>query len=435
MHQLVPQANLPVADAYRGPVSMMRRAFEATESLGSLTVVLAIMDNSTQIHGKLHPMIAIITVGDCELLVLRRVQGTRSLLELVCHTEMQRIDGHAQTPLQLARVDDRIDPNFNEELTIEVIERGSAVNCVSAYEGDIVIMGSDGVFDNLFLDEILELANQMLPPQAAGYPEAALRSLAQAIVEQCHAKTRPLPNGQLAEAPIGRGGKKDDTSCVVAEVVEWTREMQKIWTPKQQPWPQSWFGSVGSWFDMNACCGASPDSDDDVTFRKPSKQKENGWTDVAASHVAASQQYQPNSRPQTTQQAYPGTVSRPEYQVNQGPAYPGQTPGIYQGAQAYQANPYPQYGQANYGQGYQAYQGYQGNYPTPYQGQAYQAYQDMQQPHSQSGYPSYPQAQYSLSQPAMSAMNVPSSYGSQGYGGYTGQSYGNYASYSGYGRY
>ena len=29
-----------------------------------------------------------------------------SALELVCHTEMQRIDGHAQTPLQLARVDE-----------------------------------------------------------------------------------------------------------------------------------------------------------------------------------------------------------------------------------------------------------------------------------------------------------------------------------------
>ena len=64
-------------------------------------------DNSTRIHGKLHPMIAIITVGDCELLVLRRLAGPRSRLELVCHTEMQRIDGHAQTPLQLARVDDR----------------------------------------------------------------------------------------------------------------------------------------------------------------------------------------------------------------------------------------------------------------------------------------------------------------------------------------
>ena len=36
-----------------------------------------------------------------------QVKGPRAVLELVCHTEMQRIDGHAQTPLQLARVDDR----------------------------------------------------------------------------------------------------------------------------------------------------------------------------------------------------------------------------------------------------------------------------------------------------------------------------------------
>lgn len=185
MHQLVPGAKLTAADTYRGPVSMLRRAFEATESLGSLTVVLAVMDNSTRIHGKLHPMIAIITVGDCELIVLRRVKGPQGPLELVCHTEMQRIDGHAQTPLQLARVDDRIDPNFNEELSIEVIERGSAVNCVSAYEGDIVLMGSDGVFDNLFLDEIVETANQMLPPKGSegAYPEVALKSVAQRIVE------------------------------------------------------------------------------------------------------------------------------------------------------------------------------------------------------------------------------------------------------------
>lgn len=49
MHQLIPGAKLSAADTYRGPVSMLRRAFEATESLGSLTVVLAVMDNSTRI--------------------------------------------------------------------------------------------------------------------------------------------------------------------------------------------------------------------------------------------------------------------------------------------------------------------------------------------------------------------------------------------------
>merc|ERR1712003_524340 len=102
----------------------------------------AILDNSTRIHGKLHPMIAVITVGDCELLILRRIKG---LLQPVFHTEMQRIDGHVQTPLQLARVDERIDADFDEDIALEVIERGSAVHCVSTYEGDVVLMGSDGV--------------------------------------------------------------------------------------------------------------------------------------------------------------------------------------------------------------------------------------------------------------------------------------------------
>ncbi|CAK9099897.1 Probable protein phosphatase 2C 26 (AtPP2C26) [Durusdinium trenchii] len=429
MHQLIPGAKLSAADTYRGPVSMLRRAFEATESLGSLTVVLAVMDNSTRIHGKLHPMIAIITVGDCELVVLRRVKGPRGPLELVCHTEMQRIDGHAQTPLQLARVDDRIDPNFNEELTIEVIERGSAVNCVSAYEGDIVIMGSDGVFDNLFLDEILDLANTMLPPgqAASGYPETALKSLAQRIVEQCHAKTRPLPNGVLAEAPIGRGGKKDDTSCVVAEVVEWTQDLQQLWTPPPQP--TTWlspFTSLSSWLDINTCCGVSHDSDDE-DFRKPSKRKapfpdatmsaacgsnsqnvpQNGWNEAnqpcqgfqdfqaqqqypnqqyQAQQLQANQQYQANQQCPANQQyqgyqpnqSYPGYGTNQQYMANQ----------PYHGYQANQA-------QANQCQASQSYQSYQGNqYPTSqgYQYQANQAYQGGQG-FQGNGYQGYPQAQ------------------------------------------
>ena len=47
--------------------------------------------------------------------------------QVVCHTEMQRIDGHSQTPLQLARVDERIDPNFHEDLTIEAESLGSVI--------------------------------------------------------------------------------------------------------------------------------------------------------------------------------------------------------------------------------------------------------------------------------------------------------------------
>merc|ERR1719262_943691 len=145
MMQLMPEGGqLLPQDAYRGPISLLKEAYEATESFGSTTVLLAALDNSTRIHGKLHPMIAVLSIGDCELLMLRRTQGRKSDLVAVFQTEMQRIDGHMQTPLQLARVDERIDAEFDEQIAFEVIEKGSAVHCVSAYEGDVIVVGSDG---------------------------------------------------------------------------------------------------------------------------------------------------------------------------------------------------------------------------------------------------------------------------------------------------
>ncbi|CAE8692721.1 unnamed protein product [Polarella glacialis] len=227
VRQLIPDETLARKDFYQGPIALLREAFQATANLGSTTVVLAVLDNSTKIQGKRHPMIAAITVGDCEMLVLRRSRWESQLFEMIFHTEMQRVGGHAQSPLQLARVDDRIDPDFTDAITVEVIERASAVNCVSAYEGDVVIMGSDGVFDNLFLDEIVHLSDSILQPgMGRPLPQEALDHLCRAIVSSSHSKSQRQANGRLPECPIGIGGKVDDTSVVVAEVIEWT-EMHK----------------------------------------------------------------------------------------------------------------------------------------------------------------------------------------------------------------
>merc|ERR1719326_1278473 len=70
-------------DSYCGPISLLKEAYEATESLGSTTVLLAILDNSSLVHGQLHPMIAVLTIGDCELLLLRRTDGEQSPLKIV----------------------------------------------------------------------------------------------------------------------------------------------------------------------------------------------------------------------------------------------------------------------------------------------------------------------------------------------------------------
>lgn len=252
LDQLIPD-NAMRTGRYTGPTQLMREAYEATESLGSTTVLLAIMDNSTLIHSRLHPMIAILSIGDCELLVLRRPQSPQEppVLQAVFHTEMQRIDGHAQSPLQVARVDDKVDPDFDESLAIEVIERGSAVHCLSAYEGDILVMGSDGVFDNMFIDEIVTFCNEMLPPRPPNTPFEAtsptrLYEVARRIVAESHAKTTRLPNGRFPETPIGQGGKMDDTCCVVGEVVEWTEADREKWQMvRGRRWHNSMFTCGG----------------------------------------------------------------------------------------------------------------------------------------------------------------------------------------------
>jgi protein phosphatase PTC7 len=248
IRQLLPGAQ---TEEYSGPISMMKEAYESTQSLGSTTVLTAVMDNSTKIHGKLHPMIAVCSIGDCEILILRKT--AEGALMPIFHTEMQRIDGHAQSPLQLARVDDSVDPNFDPDVMIEVIERGSAVHCVSAYEGDIVVLGSDGVFDNLFVDEIVSICSDLLidegSPKYAPLNRHLLGEAAKRIVHECHAKTLP----PFVPSPIGKGGKVDDTACVVGEVVEWTKQHSEAWAElrRQRWWGQ--FASCGGGLGLVSC--------------------------------------------------------------------------------------------------------------------------------------------------------------------------------------
>jgi len=233
MQQLMPDRSGHLDGTYKGPIPLMRESFRSTSSIGSTTVALAVLDNSTRIHGKLHPMVAVLSIGDCQLLIMRQDAHTGNL-ELCFQTEMQRIDGHCQSPLQLCRIDERIDADFDERIAYEVIERGSSVHCVSVYEGDIVVVGSDGVFDNLFEQEVLAICSSMLPPDRHSKrfvptDPALLGQIAKRIVEVCHSKTQPGPRGEYPRTPIGIGGKRDDTGCVVGEVVEWTELHSEVW--------------------------------------------------------------------------------------------------------------------------------------------------------------------------------------------------------------
>jgi len=245
-------------EEYSGPVSLMKDAYEATSSLGSTTILTAIMDNSTKIHGKLHPMIAVCSIGDCEILILRR--SFDGCFEAVFNTEMQRIDGNAQSPLQLARVDESVDPSFDDSIAIEVIQNGSAVHCISAFQGDIVVAGSDGVFDNLFIDDILAICQGMIPvtPYCQKFEPLdrhLLGEIARCIVAESHAKTTPA-NGMSRPTPIGPGGKVDDTCCIVAQVVEWTEEHTQAWAHVRA---HRWWSGITSCSSVFGSCKTDSD--------------------------------------------------------------------------------------------------------------------------------------------------------------------------------
>lgn len=234
------------SDSYRGPISLLKEAYEDTSSLGSTSVLLAVMDNTTQIHGKLHPMVGVVTLGDCELVMLRRTKGLQHPLQVILHTEKQRIGGNKQTPLQLARMDSETDPDFEEEAALDAIERGTGLHCMSTNEGDILIMGSDGLFDNLFVQEVVGICNHFLQPSKTNSFSPAssedLEDLARRLVQAAHMKS----GGRAHATPVGLGGKADDTSVVVAEVVEWT--------PRCESWARCHRAKKRSnWLDMFAC--------------------------------------------------------------------------------------------------------------------------------------------------------------------------------------
>lgn len=296
MSQLMPDGPVSPQDAYRGPVALLKEAYEATENLGSTTVLLAVLDNSTRIHGKLHPMIAVLSIGDCELVILRR-ESRQQPFEAVFRTEMQRIDGHCQAPLQLARVDERIDPDFDESIALEVIERGSAVHCVSVYEGDVIVLGSDGVFDNLFLEEITQIVNSTLKPQRGSggfkaiHPDR-LTAAATRIIEAAHRKTDEDPVFGYAGTPIGRYGKIDDTSCVVGEVVEWTQAHREILAQvrRNQRWKAMMpFGGIqcGPVCGPVQCGRRDADSDEDASPKKSARTRSRHQAHMPPSRMAS----------------------------------------------------------------------------------------------------------------------------------------------------
>ncbi|WVW81446.1 hypothetical protein I302_103440 [Kwoniella bestiolae CBS 10118] len=198
------------------PVEIMQRGFEKCLSCinaegihGSSTCLLALLHNST-----LH----IANLGDCCLLLIRKG-------EVVFRTqEMQ----HAfNFPLQVG--------THSRDEPMKDAQRHD----VSVKKGDVVILGSDGLMDNLFDEDILEIvlqftssssANDQLPTppstpsNTTSFPPFSPQQISEALcrrarsVSELVTATTPFMCKAIEEGIDFVGGKKDDISVLVGVI-------------------------------------------------------------------------------------------------------------------------------------------------------------------------------------------------------------------------
>ncbi|XP_048562034.1 probable protein phosphatase 2C 1 isoform X1 [Triticum urartu] len=178
------------------PQILLMKAHAATSSIGSATVIVAMLEKTGTLK--------IASVGDCGLKVIRKGQVMFS----TCPQEH-----YFDCPYQLSSE------------AIGQTSQDALVCTVNLMEGDMIVSGSDGFFDNIFDQEILSVINE-----SPGTDEAA-KALAELARKHSVDVTFDSPYSMEARSRgfdvpwwkklLGAklvGGKMDDITVIVAQV-------------------------------------------------------------------------------------------------------------------------------------------------------------------------------------------------------------------------
>uniref|UniRef100_A0A7S1WIM1 Protein phosphatase n=1 Tax=Alexandrium catenella TaxID=2925 RepID=A0A7S1WIM1_ALECA len=203
--------------------------FMGVQKYGASTAAIAYLDTRTNRLG-------VAILGDSGVMVIRRptsrclkdadnrMTSTRSFI--VFKSTAQQHDFNY--PFQLCRLP--------QELKKLLIRRPDMpgdcmMRDVEVEEGDLVLVYSDGVYDNLHDDEVLDICDRALspyaahvlglPPQAASPPELVSRAIGGAAYVrslQENVRTPFVEEARKAGWPVSWccGGKEDDITCVAA---------------------------------------------------------------------------------------------------------------------------------------------------------------------------------------------------------------------------
>lgn len=246
---------------------LLEEAYLQTESQGSCTALLTAIEDCNRL--------VVSQLGDCMLLLLRPTQTQPPKLQVVFRTEPLRYDENK--PYQVARLE-----GVSEERVQAVIQR-ARIDTIPAHHGDIVVMGSDGLFDNLHEEDVVRLVEaqccrgaghgghvqpspwgrrdqfvavptvDQLESAADTLVSEAMRVVCQPFVDEHGHRKWP---DWARQTPVGMGGKPDDTSAVVAclvmvdDLAAHEESFYQVHNPGgRQP------GLMGL---MTNCCGAPP---------------------------------------------------------------------------------------------------------------------------------------------------------------------------------
>eukprot|EP00667_Euglena_gracilis_P008305 EG_transcript_8403 len=181
------------------PLAIMQEAYNRTTSealCGAATVLIACVGNAGELRTA--------NLGDALLLVIR--EGA------VAFQTGQTVWGFNFPYMLYGTVPCGIQPSVQRNVPEE-----SVVEHFQLQDGDLIVVGSDGVWDNLFVEEVLKIL--------AASPDAAPEVLAAAILKDAVAASEsryrrtPFMVQADSEGMDHQGGKPDDCTVLVSRVL------------------------------------------------------------------------------------------------------------------------------------------------------------------------------------------------------------------------
>lgn len=238
-------------------LGLLREAYDATTSDGATTLLVVVMED---IH-----RIVVAGVGDCGLLHLRPVANKPLRLSAQFRTRPLRYE--ANKPKQIARL-----PSANID-NVHMVIAGARLDTVPCKHGDILILGSDGIFDNLSDEEILKIVQETCEQKALPAEnskdecQVPAGQLAVPWVSQLEAAARALVSAAIQNADTG--GSPDDTTALVAAVVEvedaaeFDFQSSRATRRRRRPSTED-TGALNSLLNLPECCRPSADEGDEI---------------------------------------------------------------------------------------------------------------------------------------------------------------------------